>query len=51
MHLLKRMFLLLWLIILSLMLGSTLALAQEKGYPNLLKTKELVITRGYSKTP
>ncbi|MBT8764309.1 cytochrome c3 family protein [Desulfohalobiaceae bacterium Ax17] len=49
MHLLKRMFLLLWLIILSLMLGSTFALAQEKGYPNLLKTKELVITRGYSK--
>ena len=49
MRLLKRMFLLCWLIILSLMLASPYALAQEKGYPNLSKTKELIITRGYSK--
>ena len=49
MRLLKRMFLLCWLIILSLMLASPYGLAQEKGYPNLSKTKELIIKRGYSK--
>ncbi|WP_457572031.1 multiheme c-type cytochrome [Desulfovulcanus sp.] len=49
MCLLKRMFLLSWLIILSLMVGTPYGLAQEKGYPNLSKTKELIITRGYSK--
>jgi len=46
---LERMFLLWWLIILSLLLASSYGLAKEEEYPNLSKTKELIIKRGYSK--
>ena len=49
MLMLKRLFSLSGLIILSLVMTSPYGLAQQKGYPDLSKTKELIIKRGYSK--
>jgi hypothetical protein len=46
---LKRLFSLSGLIILSLVMTSPYGLAQQKSYPDLSKTKELIIKRGYSK--
>ena len=49
MLMLKRLFSLSGLIILSLVMTSPYGLAQQKSYPDLSKTKELIIKRGYSK--
>ena len=49
MLMLKRLFSLSGLIILSLVMTSPYGLAQQKSNPDLSKTKELIIKRGYSK--